>query len=156
MKLYKLFFLLMGITVLSGVPAVAQDEVSVTDEELMKYAVLMDSVESMKENLIETITDLVENNETISAARYNELSKIADDSVKLAEAKATPEEIAALNNIVKRKEEETNRINETFQSLARDYVGAATYNKVRKAIQSDPEVKQKYEAMLDELDEDGV
>jgi hypothetical protein len=41
-----------------------------------------------------------------------------------------------------------------FQSLAKDYIGASTYNKVRSALKSDAELKAKYNAMLAKLKED--
>jgi hypothetical protein len=38
--------------------------------------------------------------------------------------------------------------------MAKDYVGASTYNKVKKAITEDGEVKSKYETILNKLKED--
>ena len=46
-------------------------------------------------------------------------------------------------------------INNAFQSLAKDYVGVASYNKIKKALATDEELKSKYEAMLKELENDG-
>ncbi len=124
---------------------------AVSDQELKKYAVVMDSIDNMKKDLMTTISEMVKNNEVISAARYNELSKIISDETKLAEAKATQEEIAAIKEIIKAKEEGTAKIQETFKALASEYVGAAVYNKVKKAIAEDQEIKSKYEAILAEL-----
>jgi hypothetical protein len=153
MKLHKLFFSIVLMIMLAS-PTMAQDAASVTDEELKKYAVAMDSIEVMKNHLIKVITEMVEHNEKITATRYNELSRIIDDEVKLTEAKATAEEIAAIKAVVAKKEEETAKINETFQSLAKDYVGAGTYNKVRSALKSDSELKSKYDALMQELSKD--
>lgn len=128
----------------------AQDE-AVSDEDLKKYAIAMDSIENMKGTLIETITEMVKSNENVSAARYNDLSKIIDDEAKLKEAEATEEEIAFVKSVAAKKEDETAKINDTFQSLAKDYIGVKTYNNVKKALKEDPAIKAKYDAMLEEL-----
>jgi hypothetical protein len=150
MKLTKLclaLFLMLGF---QGV--FAQDEV--TEEELKKYAVVMDSIDNMKEDLIDSISAMVKNNEKVTAARYNELSKIINDETKLAEAEAKPEEIEAIKGILKYKEEQTGKIQETFKSLATEYVGAAVYNKVKKALAENADTKAKYEALLAELNKE--
>ncbi len=130
--------------------AIAQDD-AITDEDLKKYAVAMDSIENMKGHLIETITEMVKGNEEVSASRYNELSKIIDDETKLAEAEATEVEIEFVKSVAAKKEEETAKINEAFQSLAVDYIGAKTYNAVKKALIEDEEIMAKYKAITEAL-----
>lgn len=153
MRLFRLFPAFVFIACLS--PAWAQQsQEPVSQEELMKYAVAMDSINSMTQDLLQTITEMVKENEKISAARYNELSKIIEDETKLTEANATPEEIAAVKEVVAVKMDGTAKIQETFRALANDYVGAAVYNKVRSALASDQELKSKYEAILTELKKD--
>jgi hypothetical protein len=126
-------------------------ETEITDEELEKYAVTMDSVEDMKASLLKDITEMVKGNDKMTNARYNELSKIIDDEAALTKAKATPEEIAFMKDVAAKKEEGTAKIQETFQSMAKDYVGASSYNKIKDALETDPEVKQRYEAQLEKL-----
>ena len=133
--------------------SVGQDQV--TDEELKKYAVAMDSINDMKASLLEEISDIVKEDGKMTNARYNDLSKIANDPAKLAQAKATPEEIELLKKVAEKKNEGTVEINNTFKALAQEYVGAASYNKIKKALTTDPELKSKYEAMLQELEKDG-
>ena len=152
MKLTKL--LIPVVLMLLASPLAAQDAAAVTDEELQKYAVAMDSIEELKANLIETISEMVKNNEKVTAARYNDLSRFIDDETKLKELNATEEEVAAIKEIIAKKDEESAKINSTFQSLAKDYVGAAVYNKVRKALAADAELKSKYDALLAELAKD--
>ncbi|HMG91477.1 MAG TPA: hypothetical protein VK589_15565 [Chryseolinea sp.] len=138
----------------------AQEKVStqqqqVTDEELKKYAVAMDSINDMKETLSEEIGAIVQGEGKMTIARYNELSTFADDTAKLALVKATPEEIALLRKVAEKKNEGIAEINNTFKTLAKDYVGAASYNKIKRALTTDSALKSKYEAMLEELDKDG-
>jgi succinate dehydrogenase/fumarate reductase-like Fe-S protein len=148
----KLKILSMAFFLMLSVQGVfAQD---VTDEELKKYAVVMDSIDDMKADLIEAISEMVKNHEKISAARYNELSKIIGDEAKLAEAEAKPEEIEAVREILKFKEDGTAKIQETFKTLASEYVGAAVFNKVKKAIAENAEAKAKYQEILAELNKE--
>lgn len=146
----NLFF---SILFLSAVTAASAQETSntVSDEELTKYATAMDSVSELTTQLMDSISTMVKNSETITATRYNDLSKIITDEVKLAEAKATAEEIVFVKEVAKKKAEGTAAINATFQNLAKEYVGAAIFNKVKKAIASDPVLKERYEALLTEL-----
>jgi hypothetical protein len=131
----------------------AQDaQTEITDAELEKYAVTMDSINDMKASLLEDITEMVKNNEKMTNARYNELSKIDEDEAALAKAKATPEEIAFLKEVAAKKAEGTAKIQETFQSMAKEYVGASSYNKIKKALSSDSEVKKRYETFMDKLE----
>lgn len=145
--LFALFFAVQTIQAQDSTPA--QTEIS--DEELEKYAVTMDSVEDMKASLLEDITEMVEKNEKMTNARYNDLSKIIDDEAALKEAKATPEEIAFIKDVAAKKEEGTKKIQETFQTMAKDYVGASSYNKIKDALKTNPELKKRYETQLGKL-----
>jgi len=148
MKYITLLFVSFLIT--NSQSIFAQEQV--TDEELKKYAVTMDSVNDMKASLLEEISAMVKANTGLTNARYNELSKIMNDEAKLAAAKATPEEIAFMKSIAEKKSEGTAEITQTLQTMAKEYVGATSYNKVKKALATDAELKAKYQTMLEELD----
>lgn len=127
------FFVLLSNTLF------AQEKI--TDEEIRKYAITMDSINIMKASLIEDISAMVKANEDMTNERYNELSKISNDDAKLAEAKATPEEIAFIKEVAAKKTEGTAEISKTFQTMAKEYIGAAEYNKVKNALKTDADVK---------------
>lgn len=127
---------------------------AVSDDELQRYAVMMDSIDEMRVSLLSEISDMVKNNERITVSRYNELSKIAEDQEKLTAANATEDELAALKEIQDKKDSGTVKINDAFKALAKEYVGASTYNKIRKALKDEPEIKSKYQTLLDELKAD--
>ena len=131
---------------------VAQDSTQVTDEELQKYAVAMDSINGMKASLLKEINTIVKEDGKMTNARYNELSKIANDEAKLAQSKATKAERALLIKVAETKANGTEQINTTFQTLAKDYVGAESDNKIKKALTTDQELRAKYEGMLKELE----
>jgi hypothetical protein len=127
---------------------------AVTTEELTKYATAMDSVNEMTESLKQHVTEMVNNSQTVTADRYNELSKVIADDSRLAELNATPEEINFVKEVEAKKTDEAAKINETFKTLAKEYVGAATFNKVKKALNTDSELKAKYDELMTELSRD--
>lgn len=129
-------------------------QTEITDQELEKYAVTMDSINDMKESLLEDLSEMVKDSEAITNARYNELSKIIDDEAALTKAKATPEEISFVKEVAAKKEEGTAKIQETFQSMAKDYVGASSYNKIKEALTSDQELQKRYQSQLEKLGAD--
>jgi hypothetical protein len=151
--LFALFFVVQTLQAQSDA---AQTEI--TDEELEKYAITMDSVEDMKASLLEDISEMVKGNEKMTNARYNELSKILDDEAALTKAKATPEEIAFMKEVAAKKDEGTAKIQETFQTMAKDFVGASSYNKIKDALATDPELKKRYQSKLEQVsgDDGGV
>jgi hypothetical protein len=151
MKINALFTFVLLLII--SAPSFSQDA-TVSDEELSKYATAMDSINEMTAAVKILIADMVKSNESISNSRYNEISKIIDDNAKLEEAKATPEEIAFVKEVAQKKDEEMAKINQAFQSLAKDYVGAAVYNKVKKALASDADLKTKYDSLMTELAKD--
>lgn len=150
------FFSLVCFMALFSAPLFAQDAAAVTDEELKKYAVAMDSVNEMQAVLTGQIKQMVTTNQTVTAQRYNELFKIIGDEGKLLEANATPEEISFVKEVIAKKDAGTAKIKETYQLLAKDFVGAAAFNKVRKAISSDEGLKTKYQSLMDELAKDNA
>ena len=142
----SILFLAAGLV--ASIISVAQtNETAITDEDLKKYAVTMDSVEAMQRTLQQKVTEKVQKNTVMSVARYNELFKITDDTAKLAAANATAEEIAFLKEVEDLREKEIAGINKSYQSLAKDYVGVKTFNAIRKNLESDQNLKARYEAV---------
>lgn len=147
-------FLIVSFLAVTSHSGFAQEQI--TDEELKKYAVTMDSIDDMKASLLQEISEMIEANDKISNERYNELSKIINDEPKLAEAKATEEEIAFIRKVTEKKNEGTAEITQTFQTMAKEYVGAATYNKIKKALATNTELKSKYQSMLEEMEKEDL
>lgn len=147
---WTIIFVWLG---LASISAFAQEtaEDPVTDEELQKYAVAMDSIDRMKQAVIEEMSEMVKGNENITGARYNELNDAIGDEAKLKELAATEEEIAFVKSVLARKDEMTAEIQKTFVSLAKDYIGGKTYNKVKAALAKDAALKEKYNNLLAEM-----
>lgn len=146
--------LLTTLLLFAMVAVQAQEAEAVSDDELQRYAVMMDSIDEMRVGLLAKISEQVKSTDKITVARYNDLSKIVNDPAKLEEAKATPDEVTFLKEIQASKDAGTAEINTTFKTMAKEYVGASTYNKVKKAIAEDSDTKTKYETILNKLKED--
>jgi len=131
----------------------AQGTSEISDEDLKKYAITMDSVEAMQNQLRELVAERVRANTVMPVARYNELFKIIDDSTKLQATNATAEEIAFIREINDLREVNIKRINEVYQELARDYVGAKTFNAIHRSLKSDQALKSRYEEIAEQIDE---
>ena len=124
---------------------------TITDEDLRKYAVVMDSVESMKQTLLSSISSKIKSNGKMKIARYNQLSKAVDDEAKLKELKATPEEIAFVKEVGTMKQEGAAKISETVESLANDFVGTAKYNKIKGSLEVDTPMRTRYDKIVGEI-----
>ncbi|MBL7872317.1 MAG: hypothetical protein JNM78_11935 [Cyclobacteriaceae bacterium] len=147
-------FLFIAVLSFITITSFSQAKSAVTDEELTKYATVMDSIDEMSIAVKTILSDMVASSEVVNNARYNELSKIINDKAKLKEAEATPEEIAFINEVAEKKKTETAKINKAFQSLVKDNLGGAAYNKVKKALASDAALKAKYDALMEEMAKD--
>lgn len=130
----------------------AQSSTEIKDEDLKKYAITMDSVEAMQNSLRELVAETVRSNTVMPVARYNELIKIQDDSTKLKAANATTEEIAFLKQIADLRKVNIERINATYQDLAKNYVGLKTFNLIRKQLQTDQQLKARYDNVAKQID----
>lgn len=161
-RVFVLAFLMLG---LMSVQVNAQEESEeVTEEEMMKFAAMEANFLGFMAGKQAEVEEMIKTNEIIGegGARYNEIKAAWGNEEKLAEIKITDEERA-----------EFQRIQDFIASLgdvAREYktdlimdaevLGAATYNKVNKAMKENPEVKAKIDSLIAELkvkntDEDG-
>ncbi|MEI9917604.1 MAG: hypothetical protein WDO14_02250 [Bacteroidota bacterium] len=122
--------------------------IAVTNDELIKYATVIDSVGRMQNTARHELGDMIRSKGIMDLARYNALNKIINDPPQLEEAKATPEEIAFVKEVNAKQEEEVGRIKSTYQELATNYVTPQVFNKVRKAIDTDPQIKKRYDSLV--------
>jgi hypothetical protein len=118
---------------------------TITDDDLKKYALTMDSVSVMQQTLTQIIAENVQQNTVMPVARYNELLKAGNDQAKLDAAQVTAEEKAFLSEIAALKTENLARINVAFQALAKEYVGLKTFNAIKKGLENDAALKARFE-----------
>lgn len=150
MKITKV--LIPCLLMLMALGSKAQNTAEISDDDLKKYAVTMDSVAGMQESLREIVAEVVRANTVMPVSRYNELFKIAEDQAKLKTANATPEEIAFLKQIDDLRKTNIERINATYQALAKDYVGLKAFNAIRKSLQSDQQLKARYDNLSKDIE----
>jgi hypothetical protein len=129
----------------------AQTAAGISDEDLKRYAMTMDSVKVMQETLTQIISQNVQTNTVMSVARYNELFKVTGDEAKLSAANATAEEKAFLQEIADLRQYNISRINATYQALAKDYVGLKAFNAIKKSLDTDEKLKARYNSISQEV-----
>lgn len=144
----KMKITFLAILFIAGLSAKAQKSDSVTSTELNRYAIMMDSLETLKKNRAQISAKLAKGNAKITAARYTQLLPIVDDQKKLTAAKATPDEISYVKDALKTLTAEGQKFSSIFTSLMSEYVGYDTYNKVKQAVESDPKVKSRLEVEI--------
>ena len=152
-KLTLLAFLMIGLLSLNAYAQEAAEEI--TEEELMKFAAMEDSVTAFYEMKNEEIFEMIKNHEVIEPARYNEIKGAWGDDAKLGEISITPEERDAYQAILDSIEAVKQEVTELKVSLIKDdeVLGVPTYNKVNKAYKENPEVKEKVDSLTAELKE---
>jgi hypothetical protein len=151
-KLFLLAFLMLGMM---SVQSYAQDESEeVTEEEVEKYAAMEAKVQAFIKDKQTTMEEMIKTNEVLGGgARYNELKGAWGNDEKLAEIEATEEEKEAYAEIQAYIDAIGDEVKEYMTGLIMDadVLGAATYNKVRRAISADPSVKEKIDSLVAEL-----
>lgn len=131
--------------------AKAQDEASFTDEELTKYATVMVWAQMEKEQMTETYNDWINNDETLEAARFVKIKSANGDSVKLQEIEVTDEELVAFEQIQVNYDSMTASFIDVYKGKIKEDIGAALYNRLRKAMRGDADLKARYQAVYDGL-----
>lgn len=155
-RVFVLAFLLLGIFSVQSFAQEASEEV--TEEEMVKYAAMEAKVQAYIQDKQTTMEEMIKNNEVLGGgARYNEIKGAWGNDEKLAEIEATDEEKAAFEEIQNYIDSIGDEVKEYMTGLIMDkeVLGAATYNKVRKAMSADPAVKEKINSLITEMKEKG-
>ena len=138
----KMKLLIAALFVGFGMSANAQSE-EVSDENLRRYAILMETVDAMKSEISVTLNEMIKNQEGMSGKRFSELSKGEGEPASEFEQKF-------MDTIEEMKKERIEAIKEVNQLLATKMLpdGGKTYKAIKEAISSDENVKARYEAIL--------
>jgi len=120
----------------------------VTPDELKRYAIALDSIETLKDALTASLNKIAKGNKKISAQRYAVLMPIAQDAAKLSEAKATADEIAYIKGAAETQRVETVKFQKAYTALISGYVGDSTFGKVRTALTTDTTLKKTYDSLM--------
>ena len=148
----RVLSMIVGAMVFCTLSIHAQDEEPITDEELTKYAVVMDFADQEKERLKTDYNSMIQDEELMTGGkRFKELKTAGGDETKLAEIEATPEEIEVFNKIEAANNENIAAFKEAYTTKIKDkeQLGAGLYNKITKALKTDEELKTRYVAVLE-------
>lgn len=144
-RLIVMAFLSLGML---NMQAKAQDAAAepVTEEEIIKFAAMEESVAHFLQEKQDALVEMVKNDEALGGpARYNEIKAAWGKEDKLAEIKITDAERAAFQKVQDYINSMTDQVKEfkLEQIKNPEVLGAATYNKVNRAMSADPELKKK-------------
>lgn len=143
-RLIVMAFLGLGMWNMQAKAQEAADPV--TEEEIMKFAAMEESVAHFLQQKQDAMIDMVKNNEVLGgAARYNEIKAAWGKEDKLAEIKISDAERVAFQGIQDYISSMADQVKEykLEQIKNPEVLGAATYNKVNKAMNADPALKKK-------------
>ncbi|MCH7408364.1 hypothetical protein MM239_03065 [Belliella sp. DSM 111904] len=151
-RVFVLAFLMLGM--MSVQVNAQEDTEEVTEEEMAKFASMEAKVAKFLANKQAEMEEMIKSNEVIEGggARYNEIKAAWGDEEKLAEKNVTDEEKKEFQRI----QDFIGSIGDDIKQYKTDLImdqevlGAATYNKVNKAIKEDPEVKEKVDTLIAE------
>ena len=147
MKEVKKIAVFCMVTLLSF-SAMAQDEI--TDNELMRYAMMQEVVNYMKKDISVEINSMIKSQEGMTGKRYQELSKTKGDEQKLADLEAKEWELKFLEQTDKFKADRIAAIKSVNSDLATKMVGnkGKTYKSIKEGLKEDESLKARYDVIL--------
>ncbi len=129
----------------------AQDT-EISDDDLKLYASVMSKIDVLKSDMKTAVNEMVKGEELMNGGRrYKALKKANGDSLKLIEVEATEEEKVVFNDIQEKIKALKVDFKANTSSLVKEELGAGTYNKLRKALRADADLKAKYDAIVEAL-----
>lgn len=125
----------------------------ITDENLRRYAIMMETVDAMKKEISVQTNALIKNQEGIDGKRYLELAKTKGDAAKLEAIGAKDFEIKFLEVVTKMQDERKEAISDVVSILATKMLpdGGKAYKDIKTAVASDGDVKTRYEAIKGQI-----
>lgn len=139
----KIKYLAMTMIVSLSVNLTIAQDAEITDENLRRYALLMETVDAMKAEISASVNSMIKNQDGMTGSRFKELSKGEGDAASEFEQKF-------MDTIEEMKKERIDAIKQVNQLLATKMLpeGGKAYKAIKAAISSDEEVKTRYEAIL--------
>jgi hypothetical protein len=141
---------LLGLMLPFGVWAQDEAESTFTDEELTSYATVMKWAEDQKAILSSVVTDSIKvwmEGSELTAGLYNELSKaLKSGTIEAVEASENAK--ATFQEISMKIDDKKAVFKETYTTKIKEDIGAGLYNKLKKALKSDADLKTRYDAIL--------
>ncbi len=117
--------------------AVAQE---ITNQDLYKYAVVMETQDMFKDELSTQVTDYINKQDPAIKNRYNALAG--------GEEPANDAEKQFIGQVKSMQTERTGEFSDAFKTMIKRVLGAQTYSAVKKGIANDTEVKERYNTIV--------
>lgn len=154
-KTVKLFSLFLVAGLLGMGSAMAQSDTEVSDENLRSYVMVMDSVDQLRSQLSEDVSAMIRDHELMDGGRaYGKIKTAGGDTVKLKEEGITEEQVKAYEELQEQVAKMQAELNASFSEMVKEHVGISEYNKIRKGLGSDDELKARFDAIAAEMNED--
>ena len=124
-----------------------------TDEELTKYATVMKWAESQKNSMGANVSAAVKVNEALSGTAFNKLYK-AFKAGNVNGTDATQDEVDAFMVIQSDTDKSKVEFKTTYTEKIKSDIGAGLYNRLKKALKTDEDIKARYHVIYDGLASD--
>ena len=112
----------------------------ITNQDLYKYAVVMETQDMFKDELSTQVTDYINQQDPAIKNRYNALAG--------GEEPANDAEKQFIGQVKSMQSERTGEFSDAFKTMIKRVLGAQTYSAVKKGIANDTEVKERYNTIV--------
>lgn len=146
----KMLWMLSGLLMFSMV-GFAQEAEEVTDEEIMKYAVVEDSVNHVKALKTNEFNEALQSSELLNGGRlYVDIKNANGDEAKLAELEVTDEIMAEYDRLMKMYDAIATDLVALKRELVqnKDILGVPIYNKITRGMRADATLKAKVDEAI--------
>jgi hypothetical protein len=146
--------LMLGALLAFSFVGFAQEASEITDEEMMKFAVVEDSINHTKALKTAEFNEALQSSELLNGGRlYVAIRDAKGDEAKLEELEVTEEIMAEYERIKTMYDAIAGDLVELKKSLVQDndILGVSIYNKVMRAMREDAEFKGRVDALIAEL-----
>jgi len=137
------------VAVMSVLLAGVVNAQEISNENLRRYAIMMETVDAMKQEISDLTNEMIKNQEGMDGKRYLELAKAGGDEAKLEAAGAKDYEKKFMELVTNMQDERKQAISDVVSIMATKMLpdGGKVYKEIKSAVDSDPEVKARYEAI---------
>lgn len=146
MKAIEKVCLTLVLAIFVGGPLMAQEEeVEITETDLKAYASIQLAKDVISQSVKPTLLDMIEKQEGMTAKRFMELQKGQGDPAQEWETKF-------LGLIKEMTEKRSEAVKEVLNLIVNNStLTSAKYAKIKESLESDPDLKARYDAVTGDL-----
>jgi hypothetical protein len=134
------------IMMLLSVSQVQAQDGEISDENLRRYALLMEVVDAMKQEISDNTNKMIKEQEGMTGQRYLELAKGEGEPAKEFETKF-------MEVVTKMQDDRKEAISTVVQILATKMLpdGGKAYKEIKDALENNADVKARYDAIQQKI-----